>query len=139
VRQRLVFEVGDDLFDDGVIAVLGLHQRDVFGAVGDEGEVPPVGEQLGLRAEQASAADDQPALAVGRFGDLRLASVGVVDALPVLLGDLLDGPLTLAGRRLRLHQALRVSPDPRHARRLGGAGSGSAAGAGCGRGGSDEG
>ena len=51
VRQRLVFEVGDDLLDDRVVAVLGLHQRDVLGAVGDEREVPPIGEQLGLGAE----------------------------------------------------------------------------------------
>jgi hypothetical protein len=43
VRRRLVVEVGDDLLDDGVIAVLGLDERDVFGAVGDEGEVAPVG------------------------------------------------------------------------------------------------
>ena len=26
VRQRLVFEVGDDLLDDGVVAVLGLDE-----------------------------------------------------------------------------------------------------------------
>ena len=29
VRQRLVLEVGDDLLDDGVLAVLGLDERDV--------------------------------------------------------------------------------------------------------------
>ena len=80
VRQRLVFEVGDDLLDDGVVAVLGLDDRDVVGAVGDEREVPPVGPQLGLGAEQAGAADDQPAPAVDGLGDLRLAAVGVVDA-----------------------------------------------------------
>jgi hypothetical protein len=38
VRQGLVFEVGDDLLDDGVIAMLGLDQGDVVGAVGDEAE-----------------------------------------------------------------------------------------------------
>ena len=79
MRQRLVFEVGDDLFDDGVVAVLGLDDGDVVGAVGDEREVPPVGEQLGLGAEQAGAADDQPAAAVDGLGDLRLAAVGVGD------------------------------------------------------------
>jgi hypothetical protein len=57
VRQRLVLEIADDLLDDGVIAVLGLDQRDVVGAVGDEGEVSPVGPQLGLGAEQAGAAE----------------------------------------------------------------------------------
>ena len=59
VRQRLVFEVGDDLFDDGVVAVLGLHYGDVVGAVGEKREVPPVGEQFGLGAEQAGAPDDR--------------------------------------------------------------------------------
>ena len=28
MRQRLVFEVGDDLFDDGVVAVFGFDDRD---------------------------------------------------------------------------------------------------------------
>ena len=28
VRECLVFEVGDDLLDDGVVAVLGLDERD---------------------------------------------------------------------------------------------------------------
>ena len=49
MRQRLVFEVGDDLLDDGVVAVLGLDQRELLVAVADEAEVPPVGPQLGLR------------------------------------------------------------------------------------------
>ena len=75
MRQRLVFEVGDDLLDDGVIAVLGLDERDLVGAVGEEREVPPVGPQLGLRAEQPGASDDQPAAAVDGLGDLRLAAV----------------------------------------------------------------
>ena len=89
--KRLVFEVGDDLLDDGVVAVLGLDERDVLGAVGDEREVPPVGEQLGLRADQPGAAHDQPPLAVDGLGDLRLAAVGVGDRLPGVLGDRLDG------------------------------------------------
>src|SRR5215207_7844573 len=77
VRQRLVFEVGDDLLDDGVLAVLGLNERDLLGAVGDQTEVTPVGPELGLRAEQAGPADDQPAAAIGGLGDLRLACFGV--------------------------------------------------------------
>jgi hypothetical protein len=52
VRKRLVLEVGDELLDDGVLAVLGLNERDVVGAVGDEGEVAPVGPQPGLGAGQ---------------------------------------------------------------------------------------
>jgi hypothetical protein len=31
VRERLVFEVGDDLLDDGVVAVLGLDDLDLVG------------------------------------------------------------------------------------------------------------
>jgi hypothetical protein len=68
VLKRLVLEVGDDLLDDGVVAVLGLDERDVGAAVGDEGEVAPVRPQLGLRAEQARAPDDQPAPAVDGLG-----------------------------------------------------------------------
>jgi len=52
----LVFEICDDLFDDGVVAVLGLDDRDALGAVGDQREVPPVGKQLCLGAEQPGAA-----------------------------------------------------------------------------------
>jgi len=87
VRQCLVLEVCDDLLDDGVIAVLGLNDRDLISAVGDEREVPPVGPQLGLRPEQAGAPDDQPPGAVGGLGDLRLTFFGVVDALPGVLVD----------------------------------------------------
>ena len=55
MRQRLVLQIGDDLLDDGVLAVLGLDERDLLGAVGEKAEVPPVGPQLGLVAEQAGA------------------------------------------------------------------------------------
>src|SRR3954468_12231652 len=55
------------------------------------GKWVPVGPQLGLRTDQARAPDDQPSLVVGCLGDLRLAVVGVVDALPGVLVDLLDG------------------------------------------------
>src|SRR3954454_10081305 len=68
----------------------GLDDCDVVGAVGEKREVPPAGPQLGLGSEQAGAPDDQPAGAVDGLGDLRLAVVGVVDALPVPLGDRLD-------------------------------------------------
>jgi hypothetical protein len=64
VRQRWVFEIADDLFDDGVVAVLGLDHGEVIGAVGDEAEVPPVGPGLGLRTDQPGAPDDQPPPAV---------------------------------------------------------------------------
>ena len=90
VRQRLVFEIGDDLLDDGVIAVLGLDHGELVGAVGDQAEVPPVWEQLGLRANEAGAPDDQPPVAVDGLGDLRLPADGVVDVLPGALVDRLD-------------------------------------------------
>jgi hypothetical protein len=48
VRQGLVFEVADDELDDGVLAMLGLDDRDRFGAVGRPREVPSVRKQLGL-------------------------------------------------------------------------------------------
>ena len=67
VRESLVFEVGDDLLDDGVVAVLGLDERELFAAVGEEAEVAPVGPQFGLGADQAGAPDDQPPAAVASF------------------------------------------------------------------------
>jgi hypothetical protein len=42
VRQRLVGEVNDDLLDDGVVAMLGLHDGEIVGAIGDKREAPPV-------------------------------------------------------------------------------------------------
>src|SRR4051812_35098489 len=51
----------------------------------------PVRPQLGPPPDQAGAPDDQPPPAVDGFGDLRLAVVGVVDALSGVLVDLLDG------------------------------------------------
>ena len=53
VHQRLVFEIGDDLLNDGVITMLGLDDRDVLGAVGEKREVPPVGPQLVLGGRPA--------------------------------------------------------------------------------------
>ena len=60
MRERLVLEVADRELHDGVLAVLGLDRRERLGAVGDEREVAPVRPQLGLRADQAGATDDQP-------------------------------------------------------------------------------
>ena len=76
--KRLVYEVADHQLDRGVVAVIGVGDERRDGAVGREAVVAPVGEQLGLGADQAGAADDQPeALQLG-LGDLRLAAVGVV-------------------------------------------------------------
>jgi len=44
----------------GVLAVLGLHDRDRFGAVSGEREVTPLPrEQLARAGDQADAANDQ--------------------------------------------------------------------------------
>src|SRR5437868_1960478 len=60
-------------------------------AVGDEGVVAPVREQLGLSANQPGAADDEPAPRQAALGDLGdpLRRV-VVQLLPALLRDALD-------------------------------------------------
>ena len=58
--ERLIFEISDRELDDGVLSVLCLDHRKGVGAVGDEREVAPVGPELGLGADQAGAADDQP-------------------------------------------------------------------------------
>jgi hypothetical protein len=47
-----------------------------------KGVVAPVGEQLGLGADQAGAAHDQPVAPVAGLGDLRHATVGVDDVDP---------------------------------------------------------
>ena len=61
------------------------------GAVGRERVMAPVGEQLGLGADEPGAADDQPEVAELCFGDLRFPGVRVVgDRDPVGLGDLGD-------------------------------------------------
>jgi hypothetical protein len=91
VLKRLVFEIADGELDDGVLAVLGLDDLEEVGAVGDEREVAPVGPQLGLGADQAGAADDQPSAAGAGFGDLRLAVFGVViERPPSRFGDVRD-------------------------------------------------
>ncbi len=46
--ERLVFEVADRELDLGVLAMLSVNGVQVLAAVGQEREVPPVGEELGL-------------------------------------------------------------------------------------------
>ena len=46
VRQRRSPEVGDDLLDDRVVAVVGLGLQHRLGAVGEHRVVAPDGEQL---------------------------------------------------------------------------------------------
>jgi hypothetical protein len=86
VRECLVFEVTDREFHDCVLAVLRFDELERVGAVGQEREVAPVGPQLGLGADQAGAADDQPLAAEHRLRDLCFPALGVVlEGLPVLL------------------------------------------------------
>jgi hypothetical protein len=49
--------------------MVALDERERLEAVGDEGVVAPVREQLGLSANQAGAADDEPAPAQAALGD----------------------------------------------------------------------
>ncbi|MCP6134171.1 hypothetical protein NL393_33865, partial [Klebsiella pneumoniae] len=74
MRQRPVLELGDDLLNQGVVAVtlIGLHHGQ--GAVGDEGVVAVGREQLALLGpvagewlESLDPADDQPAVHMLRF------------------------------------------------------------------------
>ncbi len=91
VTECLVLEVADHQLDRGVVAVIDIGDECRDGAVGREGVVAPVGEQLGLRADQAGAAHDQPEAPELRLGDLRLPGLRVVrHPGPVGLGDLLD-------------------------------------------------
>ena len=75
MRERLVFEIADPEFDDGVLAMLGLDEQQRLGAVGREREVLPVGEQVGLLADEACAARDQPPITELGLGDLRLPTL----------------------------------------------------------------
>ena len=50
VRERAVLQVGDDLFDDGVPAVMALGLEQLERRVGEHGVVAPDREQLGLHA-----------------------------------------------------------------------------------------
>ena len=61
MRQCLVFEVADHKFDRRVIAVIDIGDERRDAAVGRKAVMAPIGEQFGLRADQAGAAHDQPA------------------------------------------------------------------------------
>jgi hypothetical protein len=78
VHKRLVLELGDHLLNDGVVTMLGLDHRESVSAVGDQAEVPPVGPQFGLLAEQPGTAHDQAPSLVDGLGDLRLPVLWVV-------------------------------------------------------------
>lgn len=54
VGERLILEVADRQLDHGVAGVLCLDERQGLGAVGEEGEVAPVGKELGLSGSGAA-------------------------------------------------------------------------------------
>jgi hypothetical protein len=70
-----------------VAAVIGVQPHGGADPVGDKRVVAPVGEQLGLGADQAGAAHDQPVTPIAGLGDLRQATVGVDDVGPRGLVD----------------------------------------------------
>jgi hypothetical protein len=84
------FEVADGELDPGVAAVILVQPHRSAGPVGDNGVVAPVGKQLGLGADRAGAAHDQPVALVAGLGHLRQATVGVDDVGPGGLVDRLD-------------------------------------------------
>jgi hypothetical protein len=112
--QGALDQVGEELFDDGVAAVVGLGLGELERAVGEHRVVPVGGEQLalalggGFGGEPADPAHDQPPVAavgaaggergVGHLSDLGvgdpLAGLVVVDRVRVLdrhPGALVDG------------------------------------------------
>ncbi len=71
--QRPVLQLGDDLLDDGVVAVRLVRGHGAQSAVGDEPVVTPAGEQLvlpgrGGGVEAGDAAHDEPAVHVPLLG-----------------------------------------------------------------------
>ena len=65
MSQGAAGDVGKDLLDDGVVAVLPLSLDELEGRVGEDGMVAPDGEQLvlplsSLLVQVADPADDQP-------------------------------------------------------------------------------
>ena len=81
------FEVADAQLDRGVAAVILVKLDRGADPVGDQGVVAPGGKQLGLGADQAGAAHDQPATLVAGLGDLRQAPLGIEDVDPGVLVD----------------------------------------------------
>jgi hypothetical protein len=100
VGQRGVFEVGDDLLDDGVVAVGGLGGEHRLAAVGEHGVVAVDRERFGLsgrdggRVQAPHAAHDQPggdvfgAATAGERGELDFSDFGIGhEALFIVVPD----------------------------------------------------
>jgi hypothetical protein len=111
VRQRTVEQVGEDLFDNGVAAMLGFSLHEFKWAVGEHGVIAVGGEQLalvfggGAWVTLAHQARDQPPVGgmrgsgcergVGNFGDL-----GIGDSLP---GVLVENRVGVSDRNPHAH------------------------------------
>lgn len=59
VESGALLEVADRELDLRVAAVVALYLRERLCAVGDEGVVAPVGEELRLSADESGAPDDE--------------------------------------------------------------------------------
>jgi hypothetical protein len=70
------FEITDAQLDDCVAAVVGVQPDRGADPVGHKRVVAPVGEQLGLGADQAGATHDQPVTLVAGLGDLARPPLG---------------------------------------------------------------
>ena len=113
MRERAAGDVGEDLLDDGVAAVLPLGLDELERGVGEDGVVTPDGEQLvlpvgGLLVLVADPADDQPggdrmSLLRRERRVLGLGDLGVGDpAVQLVVEDrlrVLDGGPALFGNR----------------------------------------
>jgi hypothetical protein len=78
--------------DDGVPAVLGLHDGEFVGAVGIRQKCRQLGHSSGPRTEQAGAADNQPAITVVLCADARgLGLVALAKLAAVAVPDVVGG------------------------------------------------
>jgi len=82
-----LFQVADREFDAGMVAMERVKLDRGCLEIGQEREVPPVGPELLVRADEACSADDEASPLVGRLGDLGKAVWGVRHFGPGLLGN----------------------------------------------------
>nr|WP_284285202.1 hypothetical protein [Arsenicicoccus piscis] len=135
MRERSVLELGDDLFDDRVVAVGGIGVHDGQGRVRGERVMPPRGEQLALPGDRGGGvepgypAHHEPAghlssLGVGgergepRLSDLRLGHPPVLVLVPDGAGVLDRGPRAVIDGRDRFRDS-RIHPRGHAELRLG--------------------
>ena len=90
MREGLVFEVADRELDDGVLAVLGLDECELVGAVGRERVVLPARAATRPARRASEHGGRSAATAELGLGDLRDRRWGSPQRCPVVLGDRLD-------------------------------------------------